>query len=72
MGKLNHFSNIVAFDKVQYLLEHSPLGLSLILFWRGNEQEWECQFVTEDDFHYRATHPNIAEAILAAAKQVPQ
>lgn len=67
-----HIANSIAFDEAQRLLEYSPLGLSLILFWRDKEQEWECQFVTENDSHYRATHPFIANAILSAAKQVPQ
>lgn len=67
-----HVANSVAFDESQRLLEYSPLGLAMILFWRPKEQEWECQFETENGHEYRATHPNIASAILAAAKQVPQ
>lgn len=54
------------------LVKFSPLGLQFIIFWRSEEKLWECQFVTEDDFHYIALDEQPRLAIEKAMRQVPQ
>lgn len=63
--------NALAFEEAARLLETSPLKLVMVLFWRPELFEWECQFIADNAYTHMATRPIMADAILSAAEQVP-
>lgn len=59
-----------AIDEVLCLLpEYAAVGLHMELYWREEQQEWECHFVTDSDTHYEASFHSAGKAIFDAIEK---